>query len=231
MKPKSISETSKTSPSRFQGLQLLMVQSSVCVSAVLVMLLLRVVGVDVYTDLSARFQQAMTDRVLVSATQAATSPTNTTQPATADALSVTAVQASPVTFYAPLTGGVLTSSFGEREDPFGTGEVSVHQGMDIAAPEGTSLAALADGHVSEVGFEEDGYGHYLIVTCEHGNRYLYAHCSSISVTQGMAVTGGMPIANVGNTGRSTGSHVHIEWMREDGTREDPSAVVPRDAYA
>ena len=97
MKPKSIPETSKTSPSRFQGLQLLMVQSSVCVSAVLVMLLLRVVGVDVYTDLSARFQQAMTDRVLVSATQALTPPTNTTQPATADALSVTAVQASPVT--------------------------------------------------------------------------------------------------------------------------------------
>ncbi len=219
-------------PSRFQGFQLLLVQSSVCVLAVLLMLLLRVIGVDVYNDLATRFQEAMTDTVLVSAAATTTNAQipSVTSTVTTTVPEVTEAQTQAVVFYPPLIGGTLTSSFGEREDPFGNNIVVPHEGMDVAAEEGTPLAALADGYVSTVAFEEGGFGWYVVVTCDTGQRYLYAHCSAIYAEEGAQVRAGDLLAAVGNTGASTGNHVHIEWIREDGVKCDPSAVVPRETY-
>lgn len=99
-----------------------------------------------------------------------------------------------------------------------------HKGWDFAAPEGTKIFAAADGVVKNVNGVGSDYGlHFMI---DHGNGIctLYAHCSSINVTEGQAVSCGEIIAEVGNTGRSTGNHLHFE-IRENGTAIDPAPYL------
>ncbi len=104
--------------------------------------------------------------------------------------------------------GWLIRGFGYQVDPF-TGQVKMHQGLDIAAPTGTPVVAPADGTVRFAGNKE-GFG--LSVEINHGYGYttLYAHCQRIRVNAGMQVKRGDVIAYVGNTGRSTGPHLHYE---------------------
>lgn len=116
------------------------------------------------------------------------------------------------------TEGTLTSGFGSRLSPT-TGEPAFHYGLDIAADEGTPIAAFADGTVREVG--ESDYGKYLIVDHESGFSTLYAHCSSILAGVGDEVKCGGEIALVGQTGNTTGSHLHFELWK-DGMALDPS---------
>ena len=116
------------------------------------------------------------------------------------------------------TEGTLTSGFGSRLSPT-TGEPAFHYGLDIAADEGTPIAAFADGTVREVG--ESDYGKYLIVDHADGFSTLYAHCSSISVGVGDKVQCGGEIALVGQTGNATGPHLHFELWK-DGMALDPS---------
>lgn len=116
------------------------------------------------------------------------------------------------------TEGTLTSGFGSRLSPT-TGEPAFHYGLDIAADEGTPIAAFADGTVREVG--ESDYGKYLIVDHADGFSTLYAHCSSISVGVGDEVQCGGEIALVGQTGNATGPHLHFELWK-DGMALDPS---------
>lgn len=120
--------------------------------------------------------------------------------------------------HAQPTEGTLTSGFGSRLSPT-TGEPAFHYGLDIAADEGTPIAAFADGTVREVG--ESDYGKYLIVDHADGFSTLYAHCSSISVGVGDAVQCGGEIALVGQTGNATGPHLHFELWK-DGMALDPS---------
>lgn len=109
----------------------------------------------------------------------------------------------------PVDGGVLTSSPGLRLDPFGSGRMIMHNGWDIAVPVGTPVYPTQEGTVYFAG-EYKGYGN--LVAIEHGKGYisLYGHNAEILVRPGMYVTSKTVIAKSGNTGRSTGPHVHYE---------------------
>lgn len=115
----------------------------------------------------------------------------------------------------------ITSQFGYRQDPF-TGEITYHNGTDIAAPAGTPILAAADGTVTIAnGLDPWGGSYGYHVKIDHGNGYetLYAHCSAICVTAGQQVSQGEVIGYVGSTGNSTGNHLHFEvW--QGGQRTD-----------
>ncbi len=114
--------------------------------------------------------------------------------------------------------GWLTSTFGMRRDPF-NGKRKMHEGLDIAARTGTPVVATADGIVSSVK-TEPGYGKLVTVDHGYGYRTIYGHNSRIYVKVGQRVRRGDRIAAVGNTGRSTGSHVHYE-IRLNGVPVNP----------
>ena len=117
--------------------------------------------------------------------------------------------------------GTITSQFGHRVDPI-TGEVSSHTGTDIACAEGTPILAAADGIVTVAnGLDSWGgsYGYYIQIDHGGGLETLYAHCSSICVTNGQQVQAGEVIGYVGHTGRVTGSHLHLE-VHVNGSRTD-----------
>lgn len=98
--------------------------------------------------------------------------------------------------------GILTSDYGERGNEF-------HTGADFASPTGTPVKAALDGVVSGVKYR-NGYGNYLIIDHGDGLQTLYAHCDTISAKEGDVVKAGDVIATVGSSGRSSGSHLHLE---------------------
>ena len=114
--------------------------------------------------------------------------------------------------------GWLTSSFGMRRDPF-NGRRKMHEGLDIAARTGTPVIATADGIVSSVK-TQPGYGKVVTIDHGYGYRTIYGHNSKYHVKVGQRVRRGDRIASVGNTGRSTGSHVHYE-VRLNGVPVNP----------
>jgi len=129
-------------------------------------------------------------------------------------------------FAAPVAGwkANVTSEFGSRTDPI-TGKVnSFHSGIDFGLPEGTTVCAAADGTVLFVKKMSTGYGWHL--TINHGGKIvtLYAHLSKILVTEGQEVFKGDPIAESGNTGRSTGPHLHFEVV-VDGKPVEPRGYI------
>ena len=107
---------------------------------------------------------------------------------------------------------------------------SSHKGVDICAPAGTPIYASASGVVSKAGYERagagSGYGNSLIIN--HGNGYstLYAHCLSLTVSAGQAVSQGQLIGYVGSTGRSSGNHCHFE-IRQNGRYLPPQSYFNR----
>lgn len=118
--------------------------------------------------------------------------------------------------------GRLTSRFGGRSNPFGTGGGEFHAGLDVAAPTGTAVLAAADGIVTFAGWK-GGYGNVIII--EHDGQQVvtrYGHLSRIYVKEGDTVTAGRLIGSVGSTGRSTGPHLHYE-VRIDGKPTNPLA--------
>lgn len=104
--------------------------------------------------------------------------------------------------------GRITSSFGERMDPF-NGEGAFHSGLDIAVSFGTPVHASAAGEVVYSGFM-NGYGRTIIINHGHGLRTLYAHMSALAVTIGQHVQRDEVVGFVGMSGRSTGAHLHYE---------------------
>jgi murein DD-endopeptidase MepM/ murein hydrolase activator NlpD len=122
-------------------------------------------------------------------------------------------------FRFPLQTFRLTSSFGPRQNPI-TGNATIHQGLDLAAPEGTAVLATADGIVIEVG-EDAVYGIYIII--RHGERWtsLYGHLQKVETSLRSAVKSGNLIGRVGSTGQSTGPHLHFE-LRQDGRPMNPA---------
>lgn len=108
--------------------------------------------------------------------------------------------------------GILTSDYGYRGSEF-------HTGADFAAPTGTPIKAALDGVVSGVKYK-NGYGNYLIIDHGDGLQTLYAHCNTISAKKGDIVKAGDIIATVGNSGRSSGSHLHLE-IRINGEHVSP----------
>ncbi|HYK36995.1 M23 family metallopeptidase [Alloacidobacterium sp.] len=104
--------------------------------------------------------------------------------------------------------GPVTSSFGEREDPF-NGEGAFHAGVDISSTFGEPVRATADGTV-EMADRASGYGREIIIDHGYGVKTCYGHLSGFAVTEGQQVTRGQIIGYVGMSGRSTGPHLHYE---------------------
>lgn len=102
--------------------------------------------------------------------------------------------------------GWVTSEFGSRENPFGPG-IELHKGLDIATRMGKEIVAPADGLVVEVAHHSDD-GHIVRVNHGYGVSSSYAHLSKPAVKQGVRVKRGDLIGYVGDTGRSTGAHLH-----------------------
>jgi murein DD-endopeptidase MepM/ murein hydrolase activator NlpD len=124
----------------------------------------------------------------------------------------------------PVTGGFISSYFGEREDPF-SGHEAYHKGVDFAGTAGSNVMAVAAGVVTWAG-ERTGYGN--LVEINHGDGYVtrYAHNERTLVKVGQTVKRGEPVALMGSTGRSTGPHVHFEVIR-NGRQVDPLSFIGR----
>ncbi len=118
--------------------------------------------------------------------------------------------------------GWVTSEFGFRLDPY-TGERRLHEGLDIANAPGTTVSAPADGTVVYAA-NESGYGNVLVIDHGSGIKTRYGHLSHIDVRLGNRVTRGQPVATVGNSGRSTGPHLHYE-VRINGVPENPRKFI------
>ena len=112
----------------------------------------------------------------------------------------------------------VTSYYGYRIHPI-SGANQLHNGMDIGAPEGSKVMAGLTGTVVTSAYN-DSYGNYVVIKDSKGYELRYAHLSSRSVSAGSAVTKGDEIGLVGSTGNSTGSHLHIELLK-NGERLNP----------
>lgn len=118
--------------------------------------------------------------------------------------------------------GILTSGFGYRRDPVHGGR-AFHQGLDIAASRGFPVRAAADGMVTRAG-RIGGLGKAIYVAHGFGVGTRYGHLSKISVEPGQEILRGDVIGEVGNTGRSTGYHLHYE-VHVDGKAVNPLAYI------
>ena len=119
------------------------------------------------------------------------------------------------------------SSFGWRIDPI-TGERALHEGVDFSAQIGTAIMAAASGVVSDVEVHPE-YGNLIEIDHGHGLSTRYAHASKVFVKVGALVRRGQKISEVGNTGRTTGPHLHFE-VRQNGVALNPNRFL-RDAQA
>jgi murein DD-endopeptidase MepM/ murein hydrolase activator NlpD len=124
----------------------------------------------------------------------------------------------------PIEAGWLSSYYGVRKDPF-SGLPAMHKGVDFAGKEGTKVIATAAGVVTWSG-QRYGYGNLVEINHGDGLMTRYGHNKQLSVKIGDVVTKGQKIALMGNTGRSTGAHVHYEVIR-NGLQQDPLPYVYR----
>lgn len=108
------------------------------------------------------------------------------------------------------TEGEITSRFGYRYHPI-TGKFGIHNGTDIAAPEGTPIYAAFNGRVEEIGYNSVR-GNYILLSHGGDTQTLYLHCSEIVAPEGAVVRQGEIIAKIGNTGYSTGPHLHFSIL-------------------
>ncbi len=111
----------------------------------------------------------------------------------------------------PLIGGWISSHFGYRADPF-TGHSAFHAGVDFAGAPGSRVISVGPGVVTFSGYKQ-GYGNVVEVTHPTGDMTRYGHNSRNLVQAGQTVQKGDPIAVIGSTGRSTGTHVHFEVLK------------------
>ncbi len=152
-----------------------------------------------------------------------------------------------ILFQFPLPGGRITSRFGLRQNPFGgdadaasatsadrgtqrrtapsAGHSQFHNGLDLAAEIGTDVLAARDGTVLEIG-QDQVYGKYILVSHTNGYQTLYGHLSSIEVRLNQWINSSKIIGKVGNTGWSTGPHLHFE-IRKKGKARDPVPLLPQ----
>lgn len=115
----------------------------------------------------------------------------------------------------PLDGGYISDTFISDRN---------HQGLDIAAPEGTDIYAAGEGIVVAAGWNSGGYGYFVMVDHLDGYQTVYAHMSAVFAVEGQMVTRGQLIGAVGNTGRSYGDHLHFE-VRYMGMCYDPADFI------
>lgn len=106
-------------------------------------------------------------------------------------------------FAMPTTSKVVTSQYGKRWG-------RMHKGIDIKVYIGDTIVAAFDGKVRVVKYEANGYGNYVVIRHNNGLETVYGHLSKHLVVENQRVKAGQPIGLGGNTGRSTGSHLHFE---------------------
>lgn len=128
----------------------------------------------------------------------------------------------PPTFIKPISGGRLTSPFGPRRAPK-PGASTYHGGIDWGTPTGTTVYASSGGVVVKSGWV-GSYGYVIYINHPNGMQTRYAHCSRLLVREGTYVSQGDVIARTGNTGVSTGPHIHFE-MRLHGVRVNPATYL------
>lgn len=129
---------------------------------------------------------------------------------------------APAGYYIRPVSGIVTSPYGSRRGGF-------HYGVDIGNKRGTSVVAAAGGIVTKVvagckeGVKNCGgrYGNYIVIQHSNGTKTFYAHLSSTSVSVGQSVSQGEKIGGLGNTGRSTGPHLHFEVENANGSKMRP----------
>jgi murein DD-endopeptidase MepM/ murein hydrolase activator NlpD len=124
----------------------------------------------------------------------------------------------------PISSGWLSSYYGIRKDPF-SGLPAMHKGLDFAGKEGEPVMATGAGIITWAGSR---YGYGELVEIDHGGGLVtrYGHNKEVNVKIGEVVTKGQTIAEMGNTGRSTGAHVHYEVIRR-GKQQDPLPYIYR----
>jgi murein DD-endopeptidase MepM/ murein hydrolase activator NlpD len=112
----------------------------------------------------------------------------------------------------PIKGGIghISMFFGQNENPF-TGQYYIHKGVDLSTyRQGDPIVATADGQVVTIDYEHSGFGNNVIIKHKHGFYTRYAHMLTIRVKTGQRVQQGEVIGYIGNTGLSTGPHLHYE---------------------
>lgn len=140
-----------------------------------------------------------------------------------DRMALYRLAAARLPFANPVRGSYrFTSGFGYRRDPLGRGQ-RLHAGTDFAGARGTPIHTTADGVVKKAGWQQ-GYGKAVIIQHSFGIETLYAHMSEIRVSEGQRVSRGDRIGDMGNTGRSTGTHLHYE-VRVDGKPVNPMIYI------
>lgn len=122
------------------------------------------------------------------------------------------------------TGEFVMPTSGKLTSPYGARWGRTHAGIDVGASTGTPIYAADNGIVVEAQYKNNGYGNFISI--DHGNGFVtyYAHCSEILISPGDVVAKGDLIAKVGNTGRSTGPHLHFE-VRLNGAAQNPLKYV------
>jgi murein DD-endopeptidase MepM/ murein hydrolase activator NlpD len=121
--------------------------------------------------------------------------------------------------------GWVTSDFGQRLDPY-TADRVMHAGLDIAAPHGKEVISPSDGTVVFAGLE-GGYGNVIVIDHGYGIKTRYGHLAKILVKSGERIRRGHLVGAVGNTGRSTGPHLHYE-VRVNGIPQNPRKFILED---
>ena len=124
----------------------------------------------------------------------------------------------PPTYIKPISGGRLSSGFGRRSRPT-RGASTYHKGIDWATPVGTAVMASSGGTVAKAGWGS-GYGYVVYINHADGRQTRYGHLSKVLVSAGQTVSQGQKIALSGNTGISSGPHVHFEILI-DGSQVNP----------
>jgi murein DD-endopeptidase MepM/ murein hydrolase activator NlpD len=112
----------------------------------------------------------------------------------------------------PIKGGIghISMTFGQNENPF-TGQYYIHKGIDLSTyRQGDPIVSTADGQIVTIDFDPGGFGNYVIIKHKHGFYTRYGHMLSVRVKTGQRVQQGEVIGYIGNTGLSTGPHVHYE---------------------
>lgn len=123
----------------------------------------------------------------------------------------------------PILGGRITDEFGFRFHPL-TRRRQFHKGVDIPMPKGTRVLAAADGVIERIETNHKEYGLYIIVDHGFGYETKYCHLSNVLVKRGQKVKRWDPIGEVGQSGRTTGYHLHYEVV-SDGKRQDPEHYI------
>lgn len=131
----------------------------------------------------------------------------------------------------PLGGSpALTQGYGENPDAYARFGLAGHNGLDWSTKEGTDVFSAAPGQVSTVGYDEGGWGNYVMLQHDWGST-LYAHLSGVGVEEGQWLATGDLLGLSGSTGNSSGPHLHFEMIMPDGPDEyggrvDPTPYLP-----